>query len=58
MEKEMTYKNCNHCEWMGEVVDSFPDKTRCPACLTPWDSKDKLVKPLPGSYRLMKGELD
>ncbi len=54
----MTYKNCNFCEWMGAVVDSFEDKLRCPACLTPWDSKDKLVEPKPGSYRLMRGELD
>ena len=43
---------------MGAVVDSFPDNTHCPACLTPWDSKDRFVKPKPGSYRLMKGELD
>ncbi len=54
----MIYKNCDWCSYMGAIVDSFPDKLRCEMCLTPWDAKDKLVKPLPGSYRLMRGELD
>ncbi len=54
----MTFKNCDHCEWCGELVSSLPDRLRCPLCLTSWDSKDKLVEPKPGSYRLMRGELD
>jgi len=50
----MTYKNCNHCEWMGEIVSSMEDMLRCPVCLTPWDAKEKFVKPKPGSYRPKK----
>ena len=54
MEKEVTYKNCNHCEWMGEIVESFPDKLHCPACLTPWDNTEKYQKPKTGSYKPKK----
>ena len=47
----ITYKNCNFCEWKGVVVDSFPDKLRCEVCLTPWDAKEKFVKPKSSGYK-------
>ena len=58
MEKKMSYKNCVHCEWMGEIVDSFPDKLRCPACLTSWDAKEKFVKPKPGAFKWIKARFE
>ncbi len=54
----MSYKNCNHCEWMGEIVDSFPDKLRCPNCLTPWESTVKYQKAKPGPLKWLKGRFD
>ena len=51
------YKNCNFCEWMGRVIDSFPDKLRCELCLTPWDAKQKFVRS-PKPYRLQPGDLE
>ena len=52
--KELTYINCGHCSWCGELVSSFPDKLRCPACLTPWDATEKYQKPKPGLFKQIK----
>jgi len=57
-EKEITYKNCNHCEWMGELVSSWPDRLRCPNCLTPWNATEKYQKPKPGFFKQIKSRFE
>ncbi len=46
-----TYKDCKWCSHMSAIVDSFPDKLRCEMCLTPWDAKEKFVKPKSSGYK-------